>query len=76
VAYLNAIHDQIGGRLTFWIYLILDDFDLEAFSKWMRDHGNGGDVGTLGLFASVGLREQDGTPRPALAVWDAFRAQK
>jgi hypothetical protein len=33
------------------------------------------DVNTLGYFASVGLREFDGTPKPALAVWDAFRGE-
>jgi hypothetical protein len=76
VDYLNAIHEQIGGRLIFWIYLILNDFDPESYNKWIRDHGGGTDIGGLGLFASVGLREQDGTPRPGLAVWDAFRAQK
>jgi hypothetical protein len=27
----------------------------------------------LGLFAAVGLRESDGTAKPALAVWDHFR---
>jgi hypothetical protein len=76
VAYLNAIHDQIGGRLVFWIYLILDDFNLDSYAGWMRAHGSAADVGTRGLFASVGLRRQDGTPKPALAVWDAFRSAK
>jgi hypothetical protein len=31
------------------------------------------DLETLGYFASVGLREADGTPKPALEVWDGFR---
>jgi hypothetical protein len=31
------------------------------------------DVGTLGFFAHVGLRRRDGTPKPALALWDSYR---
>ncbi|MEW6568925.1 MAG: hypothetical protein AB1449_12325 [Chloroflexota bacterium] len=31
------------------------------------------DVNTLGMFQAVGLRQADGTPKPALAVWDGFR---
>ncbi len=34
------------------------------------------DVDTLGMFAFVGLQFQDGSPKPALAVWDAFRAER
>lgn len=74
VAYLNALHSQLGPRLTFWIYLILTDFDLESYAKTMRGSGQGGDVETLGLFSAVGLREFDGTPKPALEVWDSYRA--
>jgi hypothetical protein len=32
------------------------------------------DIDTLGMFASIGLRESDGTPKPALEVWDRIRA--
>ncbi|MEW6569458.1 MAG: hypothetical protein AB1449_15090 [Chloroflexota bacterium] len=31
------------------------------------------DVNTLGMFQAVGLRQADGTPKPALATWDGFR---
>jgi hypothetical protein len=33
------------------------------------------DIETLGMFAAVGLQQFDGTPKPALAVWDAFREE-
>jgi hypothetical protein len=74
VDYLSAIHQQIGSRLDFWIYLLLNDFNLDSYAREMRRQGQGGDVTTLGLFASVGLREFNGAPKPALAVWDSFRA--
>lgn len=71
---ITAIHEQIGGdRLAFWIYLILTDLDLDSYAGFMKKQGQGGDVGTLGMFTSVGLREFDGTPKPALEVWDGFR---
>jgi hypothetical protein len=75
VAYLNAIHDQIGARLDFWVYLLLNDFHLDAYAEMMRAQGMGeDDLQTLGMFGSVGLREYDGTPKPAMQVWDSFRA--
>ncbi|MBN1429497.1 MAG: hypothetical protein JXB07_14075 [Anaerolineae bacterium] len=74
VDYVNAIHDQIDGdRMTFWIYLILTDINLDSYAGVMRQHGRGGDVNTLGMFTSVGLCDIDGTPKPALEVWDGFR---
>jgi hypothetical protein len=72
-AYLNAIHGQIGPRLTFWVYLLLNDFNLDSYAEMMKQQGQGNDLGTLGLFASVGLREFDGTPKPAMEIWDSFR---
>ncbi|MBN1311250.1 MAG: hypothetical protein JXB30_07510 [Anaerolineae bacterium] len=75
VDYIKAIHEQIGGdRLAFWIYLILTDFNLDSYAPMMRKNGQSRDVDTLGMFVSVGLREFDGTPKPALQVWDAFRS--
>jgi hypothetical protein len=75
VDYLNAIHTQIGGRLRFWVYLLLSDFNQEAYAKAMRQDGLDEDeVTSLGMFSAVGLREADGTPKPALTVWDEFRA--
>jgi hypothetical protein len=75
VDYLNAIHEQIGrGRLAFWAYLLLNDFNMDSYANMMRQQGLGDrDVETLGMFASVGLREFDGTPKPAMQVWDEFR---
>lgn len=73
VDYLNAIHTQIGSRLDFWIYLLLDDFNLDAYAKMMKQQGHANDVDTLGMFTAVGLRQSDGTPKPALQIWDSFR---
>jgi hypothetical protein len=77
VDYLNAIHQQIGSRLEFWIYLLLTDFNTESYADLMRQNGVGGqDVTTLGYFAFVGLQAVDRSAKPALATWDAFRAQR
>jgi hypothetical protein len=78
VAYLNAIHSQIGGsRLVFWVYLLLNDFNLDSYTTMMRKNGlSEENIQTLSMFASVGLREFDGKPKPALQVWDSFRSQK
>ncbi len=76
VDYLKAIHTQIGGRLAFWIYLLLSDFNLGSYAQMMQQQGHGGDVSTLSLFATVGLRQFDGTPKAALNVWDTFRKDR
>ncbi|HTX91092.1 MAG TPA: hypothetical protein VMC09_07740 [Anaerolineales bacterium] len=74
VDYITAIHTQIGGpRLAFWIYLLINDFDLNSYARLMRQQGQSADVNTLGMFASVGLTASDRTPKPALQVWDGFR---
>jgi len=74
IDYLNAIHNQIGERLTFWVYLLLNDFNIEAYNNFMRQQGvSTNDLGTLGMFANVGLREMNGTPKPALEIWHSFR---
>jgi hypothetical protein len=75
VDYLNAIHTQLGGqRLAFWVYLILNDFNLDSYAKLMRQQGlSDENINALGMFASVGLRQFDGKPKPALPVWDSFR---
>jgi hypothetical protein len=73
VDYLNAIHSQSGGsRLSFWIYLLLNDFDLSSYATLMNQKGT--DINTLAMFASVGLTTPNRTPKPALAVWDSFRS--
>ncbi|MGB7540284.1 MAG: hypothetical protein WBM17_17210 [Anaerolineales bacterium] len=74
VEYLNAVHDQLGDRLAFWIYLILDDFNMDSYQAYFESRGNGKDVETLRFFSTLGLRERDGTPKPALAVWDGYRS--
>lgn len=68
IDYLNSIHDQLGARLTFWIYLIINDLDMSSYSPKMDK-----DQGTLNLFSSMGFYDVDGNPKPALEVWDGFR---
>ena len=68
---------RLGGeRLKFWVYLLLNDFNLNSYAKMMRKDGlSDENINTLGMFASVGLRQFDGTPKPALSIWDSFRNQ-
>lgn len=74
VEYLDAIHSQIGGdRLAFWIYLLINDFNMNSYAHQMEQSNQGNDVNTLSMFASVGLTQADRTPKPALLVWDSFR---
>jgi predicted small lipoprotein YifL len=73
-AYLNAIHDQLGSRMAFWVYLLLNDLDMDSYGKASGISNT--DITTLSLFASLGLREMDGTPKPALEVWMEFRRQE
>ncbi|MBL8056657.1 MAG: hypothetical protein JNK29_08160 [Anaerolineales bacterium] len=73
VAYLNALHGQLGERLAFWVYLLLNDFDPDSYAAGLPGKA-ADDLNTLGFFTAVGLREADGTPKPALEVWDRLRA--
>jgi hypothetical protein len=73
IDYLNAIHSQIGSRLAFWIYLLFNDFNLSSYAGMMILSGHAADILTLGMFTSLGLRQFNGTPKPALATWDHFR---
>jgi hypothetical protein len=76
IAYLNAIHDQLGERLAFWVYLILNDIDMESYSDNFSQQGvSDTDINTLSMFQTIGLREVDGTPKPGLEVWTSFRAE-
>ncbi|RKX90283.1 MAG: hypothetical protein DRZ90_16460, partial [Spirochaetes bacterium] len=70
--YLNAIHQQIGDRMAFWIYLLIQDINIESYSKYIK----GADLETLGFFTTVGLISENGTPKPALSLWDRFRTLK
>jgi hypothetical protein len=36
VAYLNAIHSQLGPRLAFWVNTLLDDFNLDSYAEQMK----------------------------------------
>ncbi len=74
IGYLQAIDAQLGRQLTFWIYLVLQDFNVEAYRPFLEAQGMGSQVDTLGWFQSVGLRTYDGQPKPALAVWDSIGA--
>ena len=74
VGYLEAIHDQIGERLDFWVYILLNDIKMDAFREAMRAEGRAqDDIETLSFFATVGLRQADGEPKPALELWDQYR---
>jgi hypothetical protein len=77
VAYLNAIHDQLGPRLTFWVNTLLNDLDIDSYAEQMKKNGvNPQDTTTLGAFTYIGLRDENGNPKPALEVWDGFRAAR
>lgn len=74
VAYLNAIDGQIGERLAFWVYLILTDLNMDSIEDAMRSNGmSEQDIDTLSMFATIGLRESDGSRKPALELWDRLR---
>ena len=74
VAYLNTVHNQLGPRLAFWVNTLMSDFDLDSYAAEMKKNGrNPKDAQTLGNFAYIGLQNFDGTPKPALEVWDSFR---
>ncbi|MDR3572313.1 MAG: hypothetical protein P4L50_00490 [Anaerolineaceae bacterium] len=73
IDYLKAIHTQIGSRMAFWIYLLFNDFNLASYGGMMLITGHAADIPTLGMFSTLGLRQYDGTPKPALATWDSYR---
>ena len=39
----------------------------------MNQAGQQNDAGTLSMFASIGLSDLSGAPRPALDTWDNLR---
>jgi hypothetical protein len=74
VAYLESVHAQLGPRLVFWVNTLLTDLNIDSYAEQMKKDGrNPQDALTLGAFAYVGLQNDDGTPKPALEVWDKFR---
>ena len=55
---------------------MLSDFNLDSYREIMQAQGTKEvDIDALGMFAAVGLQQFDGTPKPALAVWDSFRQE-
>jgi hypothetical protein len=77
VGYLQAIHTQIGDRLVFWIYLLLNDFNIDSYGPAMIARGlSEKDIDTFRIFESVGLREYDGSPKPAMLTWDTYRSME
>ena len=76
IGYLEAIHDQLGERLTFWVYLLLYDLDMEALGEqWYQLGLDTDDFGTLSLFSDIGFKHDPGSPKPALEVWDMYREE-
>ena len=74
VAYLNAIHAQLGPRLAFWVNTLLNDFNLDSYAEQMKkDRRDPQDALSFGAFAYIGLRNSDGTPKLALEVWGEMR---
>ncbi len=73
VAYLNAIHTQLGPRLAFWVNTLLSDLNIDSYAKEM---GNTNDAAMLGNFAYIGFQNFDGSPKPALELWDSFQRSK
>ena len=77
VAYMLSIDAQLGSRLVFWVNLIMDDLNMESLGNAMVEAGRpASDAEGLSLFATLGLREMDGTPKPALEIWEGFRAAR
>lgn len=77
VAYLNTIHTQLGPRLAFWVNTLLSDFNIDSYAEQMKKDGRDPqDAQALGAFAYIGLQNADGSPKPALEVWDKFQASQ
>lgn len=73
--FLRTVHTQLGSRLAFWVNLMIDDLDVQAFDRYLVAHRLPAQGDTLRLFASLGLRSRAGAPKPALSVWDRLRTQ-
>lgn len=74
VIYLNAVHNQLGSRLTFWVNTLLTDFNMDSYANEMAKQGRDPkDAEALSNFAFIGFLNFDGTPKPAMDVWDEFR---
>jgi hypothetical protein len=67
IAYLTKIHNQLGPRLAYWIYIIINDLDMNSYAPNMKK-----DQDTLAWFTRMGFFDIAGNPKPALEVWDGF----
>ena len=77
IGYLEAVNSQLGEELAMWIYLLLQDIDYQGYGRVLKEEGlRQENIQTLGLFASVGLKKLDGTPKPAMRLWDLIREQR
>jgi hypothetical protein len=76
VAYLQAVHDQLGPRLVFWVNTLMSDLNIDSYAAQMEKDGrNPKDAEALGNFAYIGLQNFDGTAKPALELWDSFQGK-
>ena len=74
VVFLNAVHDQLGPRLAFWVNTILTDFNIDSYAAEFAKQGrNPKDAEGLANFAFIGFLNPDRSPKPAMEVWDGFR---
>ena len=74
VIFLNAVHDQLGPRLAFWVNTILTDLNMDSYAAEMAKQGRDPkDAEGLSNFAFIGFLNPDRSPKPALDVWDGFR---
>ncbi len=67
-AYLTKIHEQLGSRLAFWIYIIINDLDMDSYVPSMKK-----DQDTLAWFTRMGFFDIEGNPKPTLEIWDGFQ---
>jgi hypothetical protein len=68
------LHTQLGPRSVFWVNILLNDFNFDSYAEQViKDGRDPQDTLLLGAFAYIGLRHFDGSPKPALEVWDKFR---
>ena len=74
VIFLNAVHDQLGPRLAFWVNTILTDFNMDSYAAEMAKQGRDPkDTEGLSNFAFIGFLNPDRSLKPAMEVWDGFR---
>jgi hypothetical protein len=74
VIYLNAVHEQLGSRLAFWVNTILTDFNIDSYAAEMAKQGRDPkDAEALSNFAFIGFLNPNRSPKPAMEVWDGFR---